>query len=521
MLIMGDIEKAVKKYLGDKELIFRGDYAVEGLKEAEGEVNAGLFVNTIDEDALNLINEGGKLLVVVPNRDWYVNHPTGRDWHKKDEDYILEEWKFDFEKNLLWKKVIIPGKMEKEEEIETFTPAHLKVLLETYGLKVISVFSDVENGGYTPTKPVLFGFVEKVKKYEKEEEIESAEVEPVEKKPEEKEEVVEPEAKVIEEEKEVGEVAVVREPEKMEEKRPEGEYEEVYDLKLTWRDANNKPNEMKVEEGIIIGRGKGDVLTARTMEKKKRYHPMMLFDPKKRISRKHIEILNMDNKWVMRDLGSTNGTKINGKIMPGWKKPSDGKRHPSEYVELKDGDRITLADTIDLDVVLIGKKKLKESMKEEVVEEVFGGIEEEEIEEQPAVIEEEKPPEPVMEEKVEIPCVLKWVDGNFRPHEVEINDDVYIEKRKDNVVFIKTKDGNVTIPLGIIDTENEISEKQLEIHKENGKWFLKDLGSENGTILNGKMLPGWKEGGSESEYVELKDNDEILIGRYLITVNLK
>ena len=523
---MGDIEKAVKKYLGEKELIFRGEYEIEGIKAMEEEADAALFINTIDEDALELLNNGGKLLVAVPNRDWYVNHPSGKDWHKEGDEYVLEEWKFNFEKNVLWKRMIIPDRVDQEEEIETFTPAHLKVLLETYGLRTLSIFSDVDKDEYTPTKPVLFGFAEK-RERRKRRRRKVEEVQEVPKEEEVIEEVKEePELKVEEEvvkiPEEVRTVPVVTETR---EREPvEKEYEESYNLKLTWRDSNNKIKEMEVEEDVVIGRGRGDTLTMRTTGEKKKYSPMMLFDPKKRISRRHIEIVNMDGKWVLRDVGSTNGTKINGTLLPGWKKPKGGNRYPSEYVELNDGDMITLADIINLNVVLERKRELKESVNEEVVKEVFGEIERGEVEEEiPRVSKPapSPPPTPAVEEEIEVPCLLKWVDGNFRPHEVEITDDVYIGKRKDNVVFLKTRGGKITIPLGIIDTENEISERQLEIHRENGKWFLRDLGSEKGTILNGKILPGWDKSGRESEYVEIKDDDEILIGRYLITVKLK
>ncbi len=521
---MGDIEKAVKKYLGDEELIFRGEYDIGGIRVAEDEADAALFINTIDENALELLNGGGKLLIAVPNRDWYVNHPEGKDWHKEGDEYVLEEWKFNFEKNMLWKRTIIPDRMDKEEELETFTPAHLKVLLETYGLRTLSIFSDVENDEYKPTKPILFGLAQKEER--KKRRRRKREVVEVPKEVEVVEEVKrEPELKVGEE--------VAELPAEEREVTPvvsEGkEYEEIYSLKLTWRDSNNKINEMEVENDVIIGRGKGDVLTMRNKEGKRKYSPMMLFDNKKRVSRKHIEIVNIDGKWMIKDLGSTNGTKINGNSMPGWKKPTGGNRYPSEYVELNDGDMITLADTINLNVILERKKVLKESVNEEVVKEVFGEIERNEIGEMGEIRERETlkasappAPQPAIKERVIVPCVLKWVDGNFRPHEVEITDDVYIGKRRDNVVFLKTKEGKITIPLGIIDTENEISERQLEIHRsEDGKWFLKDLGSEKGTILNGKTLPNWDKKGKESEYVEIKDNDEILIGRYLITVKLK
>jgi hypothetical protein len=50
------------------------------------------------------------------------------------------------------------------------------------------------------------------------------------------------------------------------------------------------------------------------------------------VSRHHAEVVNRDGTFVLRDLGSTNGTVVNGTVV---------REH-----ELRDGDRITLGRTV-------------------------------------------------------------------------------------------------------------------------------------------------------------------------------
>jgi pSer/pThr/pTyr-binding forkhead associated (FHA) protein len=55
------------------------------------------------------------------------------------------------------------------------------------------------------------------------------------------------------------------------------------------------------------------------------------------ISRKHFTITKENGKFYVRDEGTANGTKLNGAEISG-----AGKK------ELKDGDKITVADTVEL-----------------------------------------------------------------------------------------------------------------------------------------------------------------------------
>ncbi len=565
---MSDIEKVVKKYFGNEEVIFDGNVEVSGIKIAKGKAKAALFVKEFDEMKVSLLEEGTRVIIAVPNRDWYMRHPEGRDWEEKNGKYILREWKFDPVSGKLWERVIIPGEYDRENKYRAYTPYELQKALEALNYKVHAVFSNAKSERYDPDVPIIYIYAEKLP--EKVEGIQPEEVVLEDITPEEG--VSEAPKEERTPKKEISAAAVTaaavggaaarkkREEDETMVRSPRarsargGDVPGIYGLRLKWIDSNKKEHEIEVDKDIIIGRGRGDVLTMVNKMGKKKYTPMMVFDYDKKISRKHLEIFNRDGKWYIRDLGSTNGTALNGNFLPGWKKPSGGNRYPSEEVQLRDGDIITLANTITIQANVYLKERLPsteeeyEEIKEEaeksfdvpvgaaaagakaaeeVVEEVFEEPREEIVEEEGGIVEDESGElveEPVREEVQEEPpktCILKWVDGNLRPHEIEISDDVYIGKRKDNnVVYLKTKDGKVTIPLGIVDLEDEISERHLEIHREGGKWLIKDLGSEKGTIVRGDYLPGWSRG-KESEYLELQDDDEILIGKYLITVKIQ
>ncbi len=556
---MGDIEKVVKKYIGKDEVIFEGNVDVSGLHIAKGKANSALFINEFDEMKIELLDAGGKILVVVPNRDWYAKNPEGRDWERVGNTYVLREWKFDYATGVVHETRINVGDGEKEESNRAFSPIELKEKMEKLNLHIIALFSNPDTEKYDPGRPYLFGFAEKLSEGEVPKEAAALEdITPEELKGEDlspREEPVEehPRRRAAAVAAGVGAGAAAgaamgaaeHKKKKKKKKKKRSAMEEppgIYGLRLKWIDSNKKEHEVEIEQDIIVGRGRGDVLTISNKFGKKKYTPMMVFDTNKKISRKHLEIITKDGKWYIRDLGSTNGTALNGIYLSGWKKPSGGNRYPSEMVKLRDGDIITLANTITIQVNVYLKEAASEPREEEevFVDEEYG---EEEYEEVPVAAapaaaavaagasravepkpkEEEFPEIQIEEPKAPAanPCLLKWVDGNLRPHEVEITDDVYIGKRKDNnVVYLKTMDEKVTIPLGIIDLEDEISERHLEIHQENGTWYIRDLGSDRGTIVRGDYLPGWRRG-TPSKYVELKDDDEILIGKYLITVKLQ
>ncbi len=542
---MKEVADAIKKFLGESTtILFKGkrEKYLEGFQISEDSGDAALIMGEICEDVLKGLKPGGKVLYVVPNRDWYIKNPSGKTWWEENESYTLLEWTFDPVTGTLVRKIIKIGEGEYEERMKVYSPEAVMKEIEDCGLVLKSIFTDVEKETYDPDKPLIYALAVKPEKKEPEKMKEQVE-EPAEKHEEKKEtreeeEPVEEEIKTPEEKSE--EVVEELEEKREIEEAPEGVKEveakekkvemqpleaEEYELKISWKDSNNKTHTAEINDVVVIGRGRDGVLVMLIGEEKK-HVPMMLFDKQKRVSRKHIEFLEMDGKWYLRDVGSTNGTLLNGEPLPGWKKPSQGKRYPSEYVELHDGDTISLAGAFEIKVHLQpkragvaqrqkakppAKEKMEEKQSEEKPGEIYEDKEISKSEEEPAVKEKK-------EEKALVPLKLKWVDGNFNPQEIEIERRVVIGRGDRNVMFIYI--GEEKIPMGIVDSEKTVMEKHIEFKPEGYVWFAKDLGSDNGVTINGELLPGWEKG-KESEYVELHDGDEILVGKYLISVELK
>jgi len=71
--------------------------------------------------------------------------------------------------------------------------------------------------------------------------------------------------------------------------------------------------------------------------------------------------------------------------------------------------------------------------------------------------------------------------------------------------------------LGIFDAtvSRKINEREghMEIIKDNNRYVCRDLGSTNGTYINGVLIPGWKRG-KKSEPYPIKEGDIIRIGVY-------
>ena len=455
MMLLDDLQKIIKKYVDEEEVTYYGKLRLPGIRETVLEPKYVLFFNTFNAQSLDILVPGGEVIVIFPNIAWFEKHPEDKDWEETNGELKLIAWKYG--DGNLWIRYVIPGKYEYEEEIKPMGKDDIVRMLADAELEKVKVFSDIGNEEYSDNYPWLLGLA----------------VKPI--PPSSEEEIVE--APVTVEKINTHEVVKKKIVAKS--------------LKLHWRDSNNKPQEIEIQENIVIGRGRGDVITMFVGEG--RYPtPMMLFDPNKHVSRRHIEIVRREDGWYLRDLGSTNGTMLNGVHLKGWRKPQEDKKFPSDYVKLEDEDEIILADSISFTVDL--KENEAPSMEVKAKSEA------------------------TTPEKTGV-LVLQWVDGNLMRQQHEIEETVYVGRNSKDILTIVTTEGKI-IPMGIVDTEGEVAKKHFEIFKIKDSWLIRDLGSKTGTYLNGKKLEGWEEG-AMSKPVEIKDGDEILFGKYMITVSFK
>jgi pSer/pThr/pTyr-binding forkhead associated (FHA) protein len=78
---------------------------------------------------------------------------------------------------------------------------------------------------------------------------------------------------------------------------------------------------------MLVGDGHRTVLTGpRVLLGRSRECDLVIDDPN--VSRRHAELRRKDDTWIVADLGSTNGVKVNGRRV--------------EHAVLKPGDEITL-----------------------------------------------------------------------------------------------------------------------------------------------------------------------------------
>ena len=68
----------------------------------------------------------------------------------------------------------------------------------------------------------------------------------------------------------------------------------------------------------------------------------VILDPQNRVSRKHAEIQKIDGHFTIKDLGSKNGTYLNGRILP-----------PNQGIKVELRDKITLSIDYALDLISI------------------------------------------------------------------------------------------------------------------------------------------------------------------------
>ena len=96
----------------------------------------------------------------------------------------------------------------------------------------------------------------------------------------------------------------------------------------------------------------------------------------------------------------------------------------------------------------------------------------------------------------------------FEPAEIGRGD-------KDFTVVVRAR--GETVSLGIVDAS--VSRKHARVYTESGKLMLEDLGSKNGTLLNGSPLPGWHRG-AESEPVEITEDSNVKFGYELSLIHI-
>ena len=81
---------------------------------------------------------------------------------------------------------------------------------------------------------------------------------------------------------------------------------------LLFRTGSRAGNQVTVEGDLVLGRGDVD---------------LVLDDPE--ASRRHAAIVRTDSGYELEDLGSKNGTTVDGKPVVGRVALPDGARHPS------------------------------------------------------------------------------------------------------------------------------------------------------------------------------------------------
>lgn len=172
------------------------------------------------------------------------------------------------------------------------------------------------------------------------------------------------------------------------------------------------------------------------------------------VSRRHCEIIRCGATYILRDC-SRNGTFINGQRV--------------RQAQLRDGDQIR-----------IGANVLLVQLSSGIATSMLTG----------KTTAQNRVP-PIIELKPHI--VVKGLeDGVTQPFS---EDCVTIGRRADNHI--------------VIDEDN-ISRQHVSIERRDGRYFLRDLGSANGTYLNDRR----------TDIAQLNDGDRLRIGACLITVNL-
>lgn len=103
-----------------------------------------------EEDHLQVLREvrkslklGGRFLLELQNYHWLIKHFQARDWVERSGCLILEERKFNFERNRIESRWIVLRGAERKEyklSLRVFTLAELLELFAQAGLKVLGYY---------------------------------------------------------------------------------------------------------------------------------------------------------------------------------------------------------------------------------------------------------------------------------------------------------------------------------------------------------------------------------------------
>lgn len=200
------------------------------------------------------------------------------------------------------------------------------------------------------------------------------------------------------------------------------------------------------------------------------------------VSRRHAIIVMEDGKVFVEDLGSTNGTSVNGA------QAANGERvEAPSGAELKFGSsRLTL----DLPVVT-----------------------------------EETPAEETAEETTEVEAAAEPVEGTEEAVEVVPEEEEVVEETPvavaqligDGIEFAVMPGANTIGRRGdnniVLSGDPYVSGSHAQIAAEDGTFILTDVGSTNGTMLNGTKV-------EPDQPVVLSAGDEIVFGKTAVTLQL-
>jgi pSer/pThr/pTyr-binding forkhead associated (FHA) protein len=164
----------------------------------------------------------------------------------------------------------------------------------------------------------------------------------------------------------------------------------------------------------------------------------------KNVSRKHAQIVMREDQYFIEDLGSTGGTKI-------------------------DGETITEKDIHTGDVIEIGNYQLHFDSGIPEDERTVFETEEETVLEEGTAIDEDRT---MFYEEPEAKLLVVKSDT--------LEGEIHLEE--DETVFGRDEDTDITIE------DKRISRKHCKISTEEGNFIISDLGSSNGTFVNGQRV---------------------------------